>query len=199
MSASCAPSGPKTPQNVPFDDITKLWGTWYVIGAEFACTDSSSTANVCTQLNFQPEDNTSTATNLDYLASYNSDNQPYGPSIRAQGAFYPVSANFSASEAPYLLEVPVGSGVMSNFWFLATDGDASGNHITSLVTLSCPGTGTDSQMFFLSRKPYFVAPTTFYSMATLAAQAVTNFGDHNFTLVKQAKGWCNYPFDEVAI
>ena len=36
-------------------------------------------------------------------------------------------------------------------------------------------------------------------LATLAAQAVTNFGDHNFTLVKQAKGWCNYPFDEVAI
>ena len=85
------------------------------------------------------------------------------------------------------------------FDVLATDGDEAGNNITSLVTYSCPDSGTDSQMFFLSRKPYFVPPTTFDSMAALAANAIANFDDHQFTLVKQAQGWCNYPFAEEAI
>ena len=166
------------------------------MGSEFACTDSSSTANFCTQLDYSPVDPSSTSTNLDYLAAYNLDNQPYGPSTQAQGAFYPKSSNFSSSDAPYLLEVPAGSGITSNFWFLAADGDEKGNNITSLVTFSCPDSGTDSQMFILSRKPYFVPPTTYATMAALASKAVTNFDDHKFTLVKQAQGWCNYPFEE---
>ena len=166
------------------------------MGSEFTTTDSSGSANVCTQLDFEPEDASSTSTNLAYLASYNLDNQPYGPATKAQGAFYPTASNFSSAAAPYLLEVPAGSGFTSNFWFLATDGDENGDNISSLVTFSCPDSGTDSQMFILSRKPYFVPPTTFDSMAALASKAVTNFDDHHFTLVKQAQGWCDYPFEE---
>ena len=35
--------GKVTPQNVPFDDISKLWGVWYTVGSEknVAIPDSS--------------------------------------------------------------------------------------------------------------------------------------------------------------
>ena len=187
-------SGPKTPVNVPFDDITKLWGVWHVIGSEYSCTDTSGTANVCTQLNFSPNDPSDITTDLAYLSHYNKDNQPYGKPTDAVGAFYPKGSDFSAEQAPYRLEIPAGSGIMSDFYFLATDGDSNGDGINTMVTFACPDTGTDSQMFILSRKPYLVAPTTFDTISALAAQSITNFDDHQFTLVKQMPGWCNYTF-----
>lgn len=112
-----------------------------------------------------------------------------------QGAFYSTGTP-SENAAPYILEVPAGSGITSNFYFLATDGDSVGNGITAVVTYSCPDSGTDSQMFMLSRKPYFVHPTTFETLAAKANAAVNNFDKHAFTLVKQMPGWCDYPFPE---
>ena len=129
-------------------------------------------------------------------ASYNKGNQPYGTQTNAAGAFYTTGSTFSADAPPYMLEVPAGSGYMNPFYFAATNGDTHGNGITALVTYVCPEDGKNSQMFFLSRKPYFYGGATFESMSALAAQALSNFGEHGFTLPKQMMGWCPYAFSD---
>ena len=53
--------------NVPFDNVGKLWGVWYVIGSEYNATDVSTNADACTQLNWVPDDATNPMTNLSYL------------------------------------------------------------------------------------------------------------------------------------
>ena len=61
--------------NVPFDNVGKLWGAWYVIGSEYNATDVSTNANSCTQLNWVPDDATNPMTNLSYLGECGSQNR----------------------------------------------------------------------------------------------------------------------------
>lgn len=85
----------------------------------------------------------------------------------------------------YRLALDVGVIVTSDFWILTTAGD--GNEITAIATMSCVS-GTDQQIFFLSRKPYLVSPVTFDYLESNVRRAITNYDDFDIVSVTQAQG-----------
>lgn len=137
------------PQNLPLDqnkniDVSKLWGTWFTIASEYNATDRTSTANVCTQLVFSPKDPYNNLTDLSYLAAYNKNQEPWGPSAAAQALLSPTSTDFPLGSPPYQFHIPVSNPQTQDFFFAATDGDENGDGITAVVTYVCPKDGKNS-------------------------------------------------------
>ncbi len=95
--------------------------------------------------------------------------------------------NLETFNPMYLLNLDLGFAVIANnFWILTTAGD--GETISAIVTLSCGTYGSDQQIFFLSREPYFVPPVTFEYLETQARRAITNYDEYNITVITQANG-----------
>jgi hypothetical protein len=119
-----------------------------------------------------------------YIGAYQ-DTQPYGKLSTAYGKMTPV--NLETFNPMYLLNLDLGFAVIANnFWILTTAGD--GETISAIVTLSCGTYGSDQQIFFLSREPYFVPPVTFEYLETQARRAITNYDEYNITVITQANG-----------
>jgi lipocalin len=177
-----------TPINVP-KDPSLYWGTWYTIGTCDACT---SPENVCSQVAYEPVDATSSKTNVTYIGSFQ-DESPEGANNQAFGNMLPVDTD--TFDPLYRLDLDLGFAVIpSNFWILTTAGD--GNEISAIVTMSCNLTGGDQQLFFLSRKPYFVPPVNFDTLVAETKRAITNYDEFNITTVYQGQGWCDYELSE---
>jgi hypothetical protein len=180
-----------TPVNVP-KDPSLYWGTWYTIGT---CTSCTSPENVCSQLAYEPVDATNpSSTNLTYIGSFN-DESPEGANSQAFGKMIPQDVvDFNPL---YRLDLDLGFAVIpSNFWILTTAGD--GDDISAIVTMSCNLTDSDQQIFFLSRKPYFVPPVTFDTLVSQVRRAITNYDDFDITTVYQGQGWCDYELVETS-
>jgi hypothetical protein len=176
-----------TPISVPRDP-SLYWGTWYTIATCTACTNPS---NVCSQVAFEPIDETNIATNLSYIGSYQR-SSPDGIDNQAYGKMIPL--NFETFDPLYKLELNVGVIVTSNYWIITTAG--SDGEITAIVTMSCELSDTNQQLFFLSRKPYFVPPVTFDYLASQVQRAITNYDQFNISAVLQQQGWCDYQLVE---
>lgn len=179
------------PISVPRDP-SLYWGTWYTIAT---CNNCTNPANVCTQLTYEPIDSTQIDTNLTYIGSYQ-DSNPSGDVAQAFGKMSPI--NLETFNPIYRLTLDLGFAIIpANFWILTTAGD--GAEITAIVTMSCVTSGTDQQIFFLSRKPYFVSPVTFESLESNVRRAINNYDEFDIVSVTQAQGWCNYQLPEVSI
>jgi len=176
-----------TPISVPRDP-SLYWGTWYTISP---CRNCTNPANVCSQVAYEPVDRTNIATNVSYIGSYQL-NSPEGANRMAFGTLSPL--NFDTFDPLYKLELDVGIIVKSNFWILTTAG--SDGEITAIVTMSCELSGTNQQIFFLSRKPYLVPPVTFDYLASQVQRAITNFDQFDMAPVLQQQGWCDYQLVE---
>lgn len=177
-----------TPINVP-KDPSLYWGTWYTIGTCDLCT---SPENVCTQVAYEPDDATNLETNVTYIGSYQN-GSPEGTIAQAFGSMFP--SDIETFDPLYRFDLPLGDFVIeSNFWVLTTAGD--GDDISAIVTMSCLIDGSDQQLFFLSRKPYLVAPVTFDSLVDQTRRAITNYDEFNITTVYQGQGWCEYDLTE---
>jgi hypothetical protein len=178
-----------TPIDVPRDP-SLYWGTWYTIGT---CTSCTNPDNVCSQVAYEPVDATNVATtNLTYIGSFQ-DQSPSGDNSQAFGNMIPLDVeNF---DPLYRFDLDLGFAVIpSNFWILTTSGD--GNEISAIVTMSCNLTDGNQQLFFLSRKPYFVPPVTFDTLVAQTQRAITNYDDFEITTVYQGQGWCDYQLTE---
>lgn len=179
---------------IPIDvprDPSIYWGTWFVIGTCTACTDPS---NVCSQVAYEPVDSSTDSTNVTYIGSFQTDS-PEGPLSQAFGVMSPI--NLETFNPMYRFDLDLGFAVIpSNFWILTTAGDGSG--ISAIVTMSCLLDGSDQQLFFLSRKPYFVPPVTFDALVAQTRRAITNYDQFNITTVQQAQGWCGYALTETS-
>lgn len=188
---SCvACKGDVKPVDVPFNDIRKMHGPWFVMGAESTATNPQ---NVCTQVNVSPLDKTNPFSKIDYFGYYVQGGNPRGQGSLAQGAMAPKSSTFSAADAPYQLTI---GGFTTDFYFVATDGNANGDDITAAITLSCPQgqmAGFQlAQVFLWSRTPFFKDSTTYDILISKARQAVQNWDEHTLLNVKQPQGWCNH-------
>lgn len=178
-----------TPIDVPRDP-SLYWGTWYTIGT---CTSCTSPSNVCSQVAYEPVDSTKVATtNVTYIGSFE-DGSPEGDNAQAFGNMIPL--NVDTFDPLYRFDLDLGFAIIpSNFWVLTTSGD--GNDISAIVTMSCDLTDGNQQLFFLSRKPYFVPPVTFDTLVAQTRRAITNYDDFNITTVYQGQGWCDYELTE---
>merc|ERR1711939_380960 len=185
--------GKVVPQNVPFHNISKLWGVWYTVGSEknVAIPDSS-----CIQVNLHAHETTNPTTKLDYEGFF-CKGQPSNSTTTcttAVGDITPTSGSFSPDHPPYQLRIVEQVPFTTDFYFAVTDGDASGDGITAMVTLSCPHATqafSGSQAFILSRTPQISTET----MATLMARAkaaIPNFSEHAFHAPVQNKDQCHY-------
>ena len=96
--------GKVAPQNVPFDDISKLWGVWYTIGSEknVAIPDAS-----CIQVNLHAHDATNATTKLDYEGFF-CKGQPSNSTTTcttAVGDITPTSGSFAPDPPPDQLRI----------------------------------------------------------------------------------------------
>ena len=184
--------GKITPQNVPFHDISKLWGVWYTVQSEKNCAIPHSS---CTQVNLHAQNPANVTTKLDYEGFFcKGDPTNSSNCMTAVGDITPTTGTFSADQPPYQLRIVEQVPFTTDFYFAATDGDASGNGITAMVTLSCPHAAqafSGSQAFILSRTPVVTKET----MATLmerAKLAIPNFSEHSFHAPVQLPDKCHY-------
>ncbi len=133
-------------------------------------------------------DSTTVSTNLTYIGSYQSDS-PDGQLKQAFGVMSPI--NLETFDPMYRFDLDLGFAVIpSNFWILTTAGDGTG--ISAIVTMSCLLSGSDQQLFFLSREPYLVPPVTFDALVAQTKRAITNYDEFNITTVQQAQGISAY-------
>jgi len=192
--------GKVAPQNVPFHDISKLWGVWYTVGSEKNVAIPHSS---CIQINLHAHDAKNATTKLDYEAFFCKTDPSNSTTkcMSAVGDITPTSESFSPDHPPYQLRIVEQVPFTTDFYFAATDGDASGNGITAMVTLSCPHAAqafSGSQAFILSRTPQVTAKT----MATLMARAkaaIPNFSEHAFNHPVQNKEQCHYKWQPAAV
>jgi hypothetical protein len=124
------------------------------------------------------------STNVTYIGSLQKE-QPYGNITQAFGKMTPIDiVNFNPL---YRLDLDLGFAVIpSNYWIITTAGD--GKEISSIVTMSCSLEGSDMQLFYLSRKPYFVPPVTFDLVESQVKRAINNYQDFTINAVVQAEG-----------
>lgn len=122
-------------------------------------------------------------TNLTYIASFQY-GSPEGANTHVEGVLSPL--NFETFDPLYRLELDFGFPVVNDFWVITTAG--SNNEITAIVIVSCYLTGTDQQIFFLSRKPYFVPPVTFDTLVSQVRRAITNYDEFIIVPTVQAQG-----------
>lgn len=157
------------------------WGTWYVLTSCTNCTKPPE--NYCNQLKFEPIDATNINTNLTYTASYQY-GSPEGENTQVNGVLSP--NNFETFDPLYRLNLDFGFPVpVNNFWIITTAGDSE---ITAIVIMSCYADGNDQQIYFLSRKPYFVPPVTFDFLVSQVRRAITNYDEFVIVPTVQAQG-----------
>jgi len=191
--------GKVKPQNVPLDDISKLWGVWYTVGTEknVAIPDAS-----CVQVNLHPRDENNIHTTLDYEGHFCHGN-PSASTTKcstAIGDITPTGGSFSADQPPYQLKIVEQLPFTTDFYFAATDGDADGNGITAMVTLSCPHAAqafSGSQAFVLSRTPS-VDAKTMKTLMERAKAAIPNFSEYSFHVPTQTQQ-CQYKWPTPAM
>lgn len=180
---------PVTPISVP-TDVSKLWGTWYTVAVE---TLATSPGNVCSQVELQPDDPSNLESNITYIGSFQENYDLTAEPEVAYGQLVP--KDLETLDPPYVLTLYLAPrfSVTNYFYILATAGSSSDpDDISAAITYSCGTDGTNAQLFFLSRQPYFVSPVTFASMEGLARRAINNYDNFNMTYYLQEPGWCNY-------
>ena len=182
-----------TPINVPRDP-SLYWGTWYTQASCDKCTAEEE--NFCAQVSFEPVDASKvTTTNLTYTASFQY-GSPEGENSQVFGNMIPLDTE--SFDPLYRLDVTFGFTTFpNNFWVLTTAGN--GNEISAMVMMSCTLEDEDQQLFFMSRKPYFVSPVTFDTLVAQTKRAITNYDDFNMSAVYQEQGWCEYELIETTI
>lgn len=134
-------------------------------------------------MKLEPIDATNTYTNVTYIGSYQN-GSPDGTNSMAFGNLSPL--NFDTFDPVYRLALDLGVTVVSNYWVLTTA--ESDGEITAAVTMSCLPTNTDQQIFFWSRKPYFVPPVTFDALVAQTRRAIDNYDEFNIVPVVQSQG-----------
>jgi hypothetical protein len=162
-------------------DPSLYWGTWYTLST---CTTCGNPSNVCSQVTYQANDPSSLSTNLTYIGSYNVE-QPSGANKQAFGTM--INANPETFDPLYRLTINFDFGsISSDFWVITTAGD--GKEISAIVTMSCNTTGSDMLLFYLSRKPYFVAPVTFDLLESQVKRAINNYDEFTMNSIIHAQG-----------
>lgn len=125
-------------------------------------------------------------TNLTYTASFFY-GSPDGANTQVNGVLSPL--NFDTFDPLYRLELDFGFQVVNNFWVITTAGSGTdSSEITAIVIMSCYLTGEDQQIYFLSRKPYFVPPVTFDGLVSQVRRAITNYDEFVIVSTVQAQG-----------
>merc|ERR1711871_326569 len=165
-------------------------GTWYTIGV---ATKAWQRNNECTQVVINEK---AGSTDRSYTGAFSktTTNQATPNVNWTQANAELLAADLDTFNPPYKLQFPYPGVPANDFYIAATDGDGTPSGISAIVTYVCPPGVNNSQMFYLSRMPYFVPPVTADRLAAKAAQAISNAPDIQMDLVAQGQGWCNYPY-----
>ena len=188
----CAWTGRGT--DVPTDPQLYV-GTWYTIGV---ATKSWYRDHTCTQVKISPTQDLF-SNDREYGAAYFGSNAYQDtPNVNRSVVSATLKARDLATfNPPYQLQFPFPGVPASDFYIAATDGDGTPNGISAIATYTCQQGGyNNSQLFYLSRAPYFVAPATQSRLAEKVAKSVANAADIQMDLVPQAQGWCDYEWDQ---
>jgi hypothetical protein len=184
-----------SPIDVPKDPDLYL-GTWYTIGI----TNKAWNRNhMCTQINITPD--SGGGQNRVYTgATFASSPEQATPNINlTKYKATLVAADLTTFDPPYKLLFPFPGAAPNPFYVAATDGDGTPGGITAVAFYACDGGGgNNSQLFYLSRAPYFMPPVTVKRLAAKVAKAIGNAADIQLDLVAQAAGWCDYAFPPTA-
>ena len=179
-----------SPVDVPKDPALYL-GTWYTIGIT---NKAWSRNHVCTQVNIAPA--SGGGPNRVYTgATFASSPAQTTPNVNlTKYEATLVAADLKTFDPPYKLKFPFPGAVPNPFYVAATDGDGTrGGGITAVAFYACDGGGgNNSQLFYLSRAPYFMPPVTVKRLAAKVAKAIGNAPEIQMDLVAQAAGWCDY-------
>jgi hypothetical protein len=98
-----------------------------------------------------------------------------------------VPSNLETFDPLYRLTIDFSFGsISSDFWVITTAGD--GKEISAIVTMSCNPQGSDMLLFFLSRKPYLVAPVTFDLLESQVRRAINNYQDFKMNGIIHSQG-----------
>ena len=165
-------------------------GTWYTIGV---ASKAWNRDHICTQVIIGEQ---AGSTDRAYTGSTNAINATQTtPNVNATEAHATlITADLNTFNPPYKLKFPFPGVPANDFYIAATDGDGTPEGITAIVTYVCAPGMNNSQLFYLSRAPYLMAPVTAGRLAAKAGAAIGNFADIQMDLVSQAQGWCDYKY-----
>ena len=178
-----------SPVDVPKDPKLYL-GTWYTIGIT---TKAWTRNHECTQVNIAP----GSGDDLGYTgATFASNSSQTTPNINlVKYTATLVADDLKNFNPPYQLQFPFPGAQPNPFYIAATDGDGTPEGITAVAFYACGAGGSNNtQLFYLSRAPYFMTPVTVERLAAKVAHTVGNHADIQMDLVAQGAGWCDYPF-----
>ena len=178
-----------SPVDVPKDPNLYL-GTWFTIAI---ATKAWSRNHVCTQVQITAQSGTNRTYEGATFAINQSQTTPNVNQSKATATL--IAADLTTFNPPYKLLFPFPGASPDPFYIAAVDGDGTPQGITAVAFYACDGRGSNNtQLFYLSRAPYLMAPVTVKRLMSKAAKSIGNLGQIQMDAVTQAPGWCNYAF-----